>query len=459
MYASNLLTHFSFGISEMLNDNLQMMGPSGLYYDVHNLANLLVAVPIAGVMNLLSLITGKDLDLLGKFSFSLTGIIWCTLSILFYFKTCLLFKVGKKVAYLSSLFLGFSTVVFQYSSLNYEGNLYLFASIGSFYFYKRYFLMKEVKSLFYLGLLLGISANSRDLAGIMILFYSLISLSHFLKKELPLRDFLYFLGGFLPLIFLFSYYNYLRTGSLFKLALIHGLEQKEWGSINPVNPFWEGLMGQLFSPGFSLFIYSPLLAISLVGMFKYKSKFTKESLVLILGTLMATLCVVAKIPNWMGFSGVGNRYTYTLIPLLFLGLPFILEENGVLKKGGLFFGSLGVLLQVSLSSINWKPLLISVMDSTDPHSAWTLEGSVWFLGLKEFFKRLLFIKSDIDLSMLSRASQYTSETFYSWWMRIVPMGGSLWMSLLVGGILLFGIIYFAKKAHKELNCDGVQSLK
>jgi hypothetical protein len=131
----------------------------------------------------------------------------------------------------------------------------------------------------------------------------------------------------------------------------------------------------------------------------------------------------------------------------------------VLKKGGLFFGSLGVLLQVSLSSINWKPLLISVMDSTDPHSAWTLEGSVWFLGLKEFFKRLLFIKSDIDLSMLSRASQYTSETFYSWWMRIVPMGGSLWMSLLVGGILLFGIIYFAKKAHKELNCDGVQSLK
>ena len=424
------------------------MGPSGLYYDVHNLANLLVALPIAGAMNLLGNLVSRDLSIIGKFIFSLTGLVWCSLAVLFYFKTCLLLKMKKEESFFSALMLAFCTVIFQYSSLNYEGNIYLFSAIGSFYFYKKYFLEGNGKDLLFFGLLLGLSANSRDMDGIMIVLYALAGVSHFIKKELKTADLKYFLVGFLPGMLLFSFYNYLRTGSFFKLALFYGLEQKEWGTINPVNPFWEGFLGQLFSPGFSIFLYSPLLLLTLFGMWRYRDKFSWESKAILLGTLFLTICAVSKIPNWKGFSGVGNRYTYLFTPFLFLSLPLLLEEKGVMKKLAMGLAAWGALLQLSLTSINWKPLLITVMEN--PGSSRSLTGSVWFLGLKEFVSRLFLVESTTDLSMLSPASQYASETYYTWWMRIVPMGGSLWMSLLVGAILATAIVLLGRIVFSDV---------
>lgn len=90
-------------------------------------------------------------------------------------------------------------------------------------------------------------------------------------------------------------------------------------------PLLVGLYGNLFSPGRSLFLYSPPLILSLVYWMGFQRRFRAEAL-LLGGVFLLSLLVFSGIVNWHGGWGWGNRYLLPVVPLLLLPLGMELDD-------------------------------------------------------------------------------------------------------------------------------------
>lgn len=89
---------------------------------------------------------------------------------------------------------------------------------------------------------------------------------------------------------------------------------------------WVGITGLLFSPGKSLFVYAPLLVLSVATFPKFWRKYRAEA-VLVLFVAGGSLMLHAKMRSWYGSWGWGPRLFVPILPLLCIPalayLPFL----------------------------------------------------------------------------------------------------------------------------------------
>jgi len=120
------------------------------------------------------------------------------------------------------------------------------------------------------------------------------------------------IAGFICLIFL---YNYVRFQNIFETGY-----EKGFGAGG-----WTGLLGILFSPGKSVFLYNPLLIAGClaVGAFiKNKSKMA----CLFGWIVLAHLLLFSFWHSWYGGFGWGPRLMLVALPYLILPVGFLLEK-------------------------------------------------------------------------------------------------------------------------------------
>lgn len=206
---------------------------------------------------------------------------------------------------------------------------------------------KKNRNLLWAGVLLGLALTCR-LAALVVVPGFLLYLIIAKEKALPwnLKNsilvvvrFLIPITGFICLIFL---YNYVRFQNIFETGY-----EKGFGAEG-----WTGLLGILFSPGKSVFLYNPLIVVGCLALpmfFKIRNK-----IAFLFGwIILAHLFLFSFWHSWYGGSGWGPRLMLVALPYLILPVGFFLERVGGKARAGIIAVMvLGVLIQIPSVTVN-----------------------------------------------------------------------------------------------------------
>ena len=112
-----------------------------------------------------------------------------------------------------------------------------------------------------------------------------------------------------------TYYNHLRTGHWLIAPVISGQYASSNGLTGNITT---GMLGLLFSPGKSVFLYVPLALLSVVCFRRFTAAYPCESLFAAVLSGMWLIVHSKMATNWYGAWGWGPRHFVTIAPVLAL---------------------------------------------------------------------------------------------------------------------------------------------
>ncbi len=111
------------------------------------------------------------------------------------------------------------------------------------------------------------------------------------------------------------------------------------------DPSWTGLYGLLFSPGGSLFLYTPLALAGLAALPRLW-RFDRSLALLFAALFVALLIFFASLTAWEGGRSYGPRYLVPVLPFLVLPIVWWLRPDaGAARRVVLAVGAVSVLVQ------------------------------------------------------------------------------------------------------------------
>lgn len=263
-----------------------------------------------------------------------------------------LFSFTTNVSVSGGLLLLLGTTALHYAQVHQHNNQLLLLTLLGYATAIKYLQTQQWKWSFLSGLVLGIAIWIRVTSVIHAVSVLLFLLGAILWREkrfrILLKSLIPWVMGILPILIFSRYIDYLRFGDFF--ASGKSIEQLQLAT----DPMWEGLpqlpenyplindihvgiLGPLFSPAKSIFIYDPLLIPCLViAIFTWRK--LSPLLRLYLGTvvlnLMLHLAAYSQFVFWHGDSAWGARYHVTsvhliLVPLLGLFLNRLLTTSQI----------------------------------------------------------------------------------------------------------------------------------
>lgn len=272
-------------------------------------------------------------------------------------------KIDRKRAIFLTLLLFISSNLFVYAKHTFAQMMFTAALFHTFLQVKVFSLSDEKKHLMYAGLWYGIVVISYNLT----YTFPIIPLGLFYvvstKKDLSLQSVkkicvegVVGLLGLLPFLGLYKWFNTVRFGSHFADSVSSGVTQSL--SLPPAYVIVEGFWGLLFSPGKSIFLFTPVLIVLVLFWFKLKRQLLPEiiaaaSLFLIYLWFIGTLLGGEDFLVWHGDSSWGPRYLLPTLPLFLILCGFILTQLSVWQKrlvvyplliSGLLISILGTIL-------------------------------------------------------------------------------------------------------------------
>jgi hypothetical protein len=183
--------------------------------------------------------------------------------------------------------------------------------------------------------------------------------------------------GILPFWLLYSWFNTVRFGDPLSAGYGAGIPIP---LIPPAYAIFEGIWGLLFSPGRSIFVYSPILLGLAFFWWKLEKKLLPEIIsfslltliyVIFFGTLMGSPTFMV----WHGEMSWGNRYMVAILPLLWILLANIFVHLSKAEKLfvfipllliGLYIQVVGVLLPYQIKIAGMPQNLYVTADKETP---------------------------------------------------------------------------------------------
>jgi len=171
-------------------------------------------------------------------------------------------------------------------------------------------------------------------------------------------------------------YQYYRFGSLFNTYLeLYGREQRMLDPTLPANfpfdgSFWAGFVGPLIRPEKSIFLFDPLILLTvLVSALVWRS-FRPEIRAYLIAfglLLIAYMSFYAKYYDWAGDFAWGDRYVSTAVQIVaFISVPLLMRHVAQLGKVvcgiGVGLAMAAALVQIA-SVMFWCPLEIYQMET------------------------------------------------------------------------------------------------
>jgi hypothetical protein len=171
-------------------------------------------------------------------------------------------------------------------------------------------------------------------------------------------------------------YQFYRFGSFFNTYV--AVFAKEYHQLDPTlppnwpwtTPFHVGFLGPLIRPEKSIFLFDPLLLLTIVIVcrtWKRLSSQIKAYVVATAGLLFANIYFYARYFEWSGDFAWGDRYVSTTVELLaFISVPLLLRYRHQLGNG---FWRMGIALLAISAAIQiaslafWLPLEIYQMET------------------------------------------------------------------------------------------------
>ena len=294
-----------------------------------------------------------------------------------------LLEFTRSQAVAGVLALLFCTTHLHYTQNMMENNYILLLTLTGFLFQYRWLLTGETRALvigsaaFGLNLLTRLTTGLDLMAGalflLLVMTFSGPSLGAIWAKArmyvaiaLPIYG-VFFLAD--------RVYQYDRFGSWFNTYLsVFGQQQREMNPSLPASfpfetPFHVGFFGALFTPEKSIFLFDPLLLLTILVVlaagWKSLSPTLKAYLATSLVLLFAYICFYARYTVWSGDSAWGDRYVSSAAQLVaFVSVPLLMRLRTTVAPAvwriGLAMIALSATVQLA-SLAFWLPLEIYQM--------------------------------------------------------------------------------------------------
>jgi len=128
-----------------------------------------------------------------------------------------------------------------------------------------------------------------------------------------------------------------------------------------VDPIWTGIYGYLFSPGRSIFLYSPPLLITVFSWATFQKRFKNEAWLFIM-IFLVYLGTYSFFSDWAGGWCWGPRHLLAIITLFILPLGILLDQSKkrlaamTLTITGAFIQFLGIVIGYSYIHADWEKM-------------------------------------------------------------------------------------------------------
>ena len=191
-----------------------------------------------------------------------------------------------------------------------------------------------------------------------------------------------------------AWYNYTRFGHPLDTGYLRD-QTVQSGTL------WVGLAGLLFSPGGSLFLYSPVLLAGCVALVSFARR-DRRTAALFCGECLVLLFFYASFAHWDADRSYGPRYLLPVIPFLVLPLAgwFAIGSNGLTRRVLTAFVILSVSVQlpgvlVDFSKVGFTPAV--------GHPTW--QQRTWTWGASE-----LRLNSEASLTAIPNNLRYLAKS-------------------------------------------------
>lgn len=419
---------------------LSVRGPDGRFYPAHELGNAAAMVPVTFAVQRLSdalNLTSDRASELRRFAVSFLSCLYVAASAAaVWFAVVAGLQRSAAAASGAALLLVFTTYLWPYSRTLFDGVL-----AGTLVAWAASLLLAAARRptgwlSAFAGAALGAAVATRFTCVLLVPAF----LWYVAKTGLPVR---YFVAGLLPFAVWQGYYNALRTGS----AMTPAVALPAFAGNNAFAPPWIGAAGLFLSPGKAIWFYAPTVVLALLGFRGFWRDHRPVAWLVIL-TAGPFVLLHASIRNWSGDWGWGPRYLVTILPLLFLAVPFAFDGGGTTRRRwAAMLIVAGMALQVPAIIINWEYRYIYVSQQTGrTPDAWSLSRSQLADALGASARNLRRAAgSDLPPEIVEGAhpiNVYASNHVNLWWLT-VPYAGvpsavclALAASLLLGGVAL-----------------------
>ena len=322
--ATSLVRHGTFAIDLRWPNNAPL-GRGGHYYPVAALLACLSHVPGAALQLLIGRVAPAAAPSLVFFTSQLAPVVCGALTPTLFFLLLLEQGYQRRQAAWATLMLGTATTILVYAHRPYSEMVQTVCFLVFFRQLLRAGEQPSPRAFLCLGLAAGLLVNAKN-----VYFICLPSAVAYLFVLLRQRRDLLWMGlrwaalGLVPGLLAFAAYNELRWGSI---------SSSGYGAVTV--GFWRGnvffgLWGQLFSPGRSLFLFSPPLVLGIFGTRRLVAR--RPRLALALALLVAPLVVLyARYLFWSGDWGWGPRYLVFAVPLLMIPAAELFDQTHPLR--------------------------------------------------------------------------------------------------------------------------------
>lgn len=337
-----------------------------------------------------------------RFIVSFFNVIVGALSGVFFFYLILTITKSNWISFYTTFIYLFGSLIFSYSGTFFSEPLCTLFIILSFLF-----ILKnerndksgnhELRNYFYSGLFLGLAITTHISAVLSVPFYYMFILGQNSKIKLELRQLFrsnfYFSFGLAIFCVLLLYYNYARFGSIFETGR----------SADPLFHYaiytntLPGLYGLLFGAGKGIFIYSPIVLLSIFFWKPFHQKYPHLSIAII-GMIFVRLIFLSSRSDWHAGFALGPRYLLIIIPFLFipiaLGLKNIIEKQKLKKFIGvsvfsficisqqIFFSTGEIFSYLHLIYMHQEKLGINVLVNDSLYFNWEYSPAIFLLNYK-----------------------------------------------------------------------------
>jgi hypothetical protein len=308
----------------------------------------------------------------------------CILTVLVCFRFLRLLEFTANQAVAGALALLFGTTFLFYTQNMLENNFILMLTLMGLCFQYEWLSTGSTRSLWIGSLALGANLLTRlttamDIAAAALFVVLVLWLRGFRGRDFlaRLRDYARVAGPSYGVFLLVDrIYQYYRFGSFFNTYVsIAAEQQRQLDPSLPPNfpwttPLWEGFLGPLITPEKSIFLFDPLILLTLLLSFSVWKRFGSEIkayLVAGLWLLVIYILFYARYFVWSGDFAWGDRYITTPVQLLaMISIPLLLRYRAHLRRVAwrLGIGIAAVSLVIQLASVVfWHPLEIHQMET------------------------------------------------------------------------------------------------
>jgi hypothetical protein len=266
------------------------------------------------------------------------------------------------VALVAGVTFGLATPAWAYAKTFFSDPLAALCLVAAAFALLRFRQSGRPMNVFWAGLALSVAVAARYANAIMIPLYGLLLLKYQTAngKSQGWRTWLVFGAPLAVTAIALAFYNLARYGDPLNTGY---LAEESFSGV-----WWRGIAGMLISPGRGLFLYAPVLIITLVAARAFFRRHRAEAL-LVWSIILAHLLLYGKWFMWHGGYAWGPRFMVPTLPFFVIGMaPVIVrtKESGWWRGGFLALVALSALIQMLGLSVHFELFQTRLLDTGLP---------------------------------------------------------------------------------------------